>query len=96
MSNSGKVKVMSNLATASDRLKLPEGLDLSTTVMNQAEAIERLTAQLEGATIANHKKEAQIIGLKQQVQDLKIAVSKLKAIKKELRNIIDCQSRELK
>ncbi len=45
--------------------------------------------QLEAATVCNHKKELQIIGLREQVQTLKVAISKLKAMRKELRSIID-------
>lgn len=83
------------LATASDRFKLPDGLDLNSLVKTQGEAIERLTRQLDSAMVANQKLEAYVIGLRQQVVDLKICIAKLKAIRNELRNILWLKSKEL-
>lgn len=50
-----------------------------------------LRRQIEAATVANQKREREIIGLKQEVSGLKTCIAKLKAIRKELRNIIELQ-----
>lgn len=50
-----------------------------------------LKSQVEAATVVNQKRERENIGLKKQVVDLLVCISKLKAIRKELRNIIDLQ-----
>lgn len=55
---------------------------------------DALRAKLHNAMLINQRKENQLIGLRQQVADLKAAVAKLKAIKKELRNIIDSSRRD--
>ncbi len=54
-----------------------------------------LKHQLASALAHNVKIDDQVIGLKQQIADLNTAVAKLKAIKKELRNIIELQREAL-